>query len=273
MAWSRHRRLAMGATLSIGAALLLVGFAASPLLLLAIDRWVILDWPRLSEIGQAYDAASALLAGVAVVGVAISLLMQLRQIRISQVQAARMMHMELMRMLTSDPLLRLTSSSAVDVSEQEWRKNIYTNLFFKYLEMGYEIGHISEVSLRQHFAGQFRLTHAREFWRRVGDTYRVDAATKATRRTYKIVEEEHRRALGRPGIDLAPTKQVPPGEIAAPDNGRACGRRTAARCVIAGVGVGAGLVAGTAIQRWMSNHWRGTGRRRADRRRAPGQRP
>jgi hypothetical protein len=89
-----------------------------PLLLLAIDRWVILDWPRLSEIGQAYDAASALLAGVAVVGVAISLLMQLRQIRISQVQAARMMHMELMRMLTSDPLLRLTSSSAVDVSEQ-----------------------------------------------------------------------------------------------------------------------------------------------------------
>lgn len=273
MAWSRHRRLAMGATLSIGAALLLVGFAASPAAA-AGDRP--LGDPGLAEAER--DRPS------------------LRR----RVRAAGRGRGCGCRDLTAhatpaDPNIPgpggsddaygthadadQRSAAAFDVflcrrcQRTEWRKNIYTNLFFKYLEMGYEIGHISEVSLRQHFAGQFRLTHAREFWRRVGDTYRVDAATKATRRFYKIVEEEHRRALGRPGIDLAPTKQVPPGEIAAPDNGRACGRRTAARCVIAGVGVGAGLVAGTAIQRWMSNHWRGTGRRRADRRRAPGQRP
>jgi hypothetical protein len=254
----RHRRLAISVTVTAGAALLLLGFAASPLLLLALDGWVILDWSRLSDIGQAYDAASALLAGVAVVVVAVSLLMQVRQIRISQVQAARMMHLELMRMLTSDPLLRFTSPSAVGIDEEEWRKNIYTNLFFKYLEMGYEIGHISEESLRQHFTGQFRLIHAREFWRRVGGTFQVDADRKATRRFYDIVEEEHRRALARPepGIAVRPTKPGPAGEGIAAQPGRpgSARRRSVLRCVV--VGAGAGFVAGTAIQRWMSHRWR-----------------
>jgi hypothetical protein len=223
----------LGFALGTGTALLLLGFITSPLLLVLIDHGVSVDWSRLSEIGQAYDAASALLSGFAVVGVAVSLLMQVRQMRISQVQAARMMHLELMRTLTADPTLRATSTSAVGVSRSRWRRNIYTNLFFKYLEMGYQIGHISEESLRQHFAAQFQLAHAREFWRRNGDTFRVDADSRATIRFLNIVQEEYSRSLER--------AQQPPSH----------GHR-------ATVAFAAGLAAGSAIFRWaVRRHGRG----------------
>jgi hypothetical protein len=194
----RHRTWLTGTAVAAATAVLLVGFFVSPLLLLLIDRWISVDWSRLSEISPAYDAASAFLAGLAVAGVAVSLVMQVRQIRISQVQAARLMHLELMRMLTADPALRATSPAAVAVTPEEWRRSIYTNLFFKYLEMGFEIGHISEEALRQHFAAHFRLAHARDFWRRTAETFRVDADRRATRRFFQIVDEEYRSAAGGP---------------------------------------------------------------------------
>jgi hypothetical protein len=178
-----------------GTGLLLVGFFASPLILLLIDRAFDADWTRLANIGQTYGAASALLAGLAVGGVAASLAMQVRQVRISQIQAARMMHVELMQMLTADPVLRSTSPAAIGVSEDQWRRSIYTNLFFKYLEMGFLIGHISEESLRQHFAVQFRLEHVREFWRHTRETFRTDADRGGPRRFFQIVDEQYQHSL------------------------------------------------------------------------------
>jgi hypothetical protein len=193
------RRLATAIIAISATVLLLAAFFASPLILLLIDKTLHVDWTHLSEISQTYDAASALLAGIAVGGVAASLAIQVRQVRISQIQAARLMHLDLMKMLTADPVLRSTSPTAIGVTEEQWRRSIYTNLFFKYLEMGFTIGHISEESLRLHFSIQFKLGHVREFWARNRETYRTDADRRGPQRFFAIVDQQYTMALDREG--------------------------------------------------------------------------
>src|SRR5215471_21034949 len=51
----------------------------SPILLRQLDRIKGIDWSLLSNIGQTYGAASAILSAVALIGISISLLVQVRQ--------------------------------------------------------------------------------------------------------------------------------------------------------------------------------------------------
>lgn len=48
-----------------------------------------IDWIRLSDVGQTYGAASALVAGIALVGVVISIVLQMRSLAVSRIQMAR----------------------------------------------------------------------------------------------------------------------------------------------------------------------------------------
>jgi hypothetical protein len=77
------RRLATGATVTAaglgGLALILL----SPLALSWLDTLAGVNWSRLSEIGQTYGAASAILATLAFGGVAVSVFLQAQQIKTS----------------------------------------------------------------------------------------------------------------------------------------------------------------------------------------------
>src|SRR5207249_17958 len=78
--------------------------AASPVVLLPLSA-TSFDWTRLGDIGQAYGAASAILAGVALIGVALSLLLQSRQHRAETISAARERHLEIVKLALKDPAL------------------------------------------------------------------------------------------------------------------------------------------------------------------------
>ena len=67
----------------------------SPLLLRQIATLGGVDWTKLSDIGQTYGAASAILSALAVGGVAISLFLQANQGRANQVQMIREYQREL----------------------------------------------------------------------------------------------------------------------------------------------------------------------------------
>jgi hypothetical protein len=83
-------------------ALVLVVF--SPLALQAIASFPNLDWGKLSNVGQTYGAVSALLAAIAIVGVALSVLLQLRETRFNRLESGRSRHHELLRMAMENPL-------------------------------------------------------------------------------------------------------------------------------------------------------------------------
>src|SRR5271155_2186177 len=65
-----------------------------------------LDWSSLANIGQTYDAVSALITALALGGVVISLLYQARDVGAARSQAIRTFQFELIRMeLEDDDLL------------------------------------------------------------------------------------------------------------------------------------------------------------------------
>ena len=140
------RRVALGAALAglLGAAL----FAVLPYLLSWLNAWVAPDkLTRMSEVGQAYGGPSALLAGIAMIGVTAALAFQIRQFKTGQAIETRKMQIELMRMLVDDPSLRPVSPTYRGVGSDERRRAIFSNLMVKCLELGYEIGYVSRESL------------------------------------------------------------------------------------------------------------------------------
>jgi hypothetical protein len=63
------------------------------------------NWERLSLIGQSYGAISAVLAAAAVIGVALTLILQQRQMRESRRLAIRQFHTDLLAMAIDKPEL------------------------------------------------------------------------------------------------------------------------------------------------------------------------
>ena len=65
---------------------LLLLILVSPLFLRTLARAHGINWSQLSDIGQTYGAASAILSGVALVGVSLSLMVQARQAKAERIR-------------------------------------------------------------------------------------------------------------------------------------------------------------------------------------------
>jgi uncharacterized membrane protein (Fun14 family) len=75
------RRLAVYLAVILIVAFILSLVLLSPVLLRQLGRISGIDWARLSNIGQTYGAASAVLSAIALIGISLSLLVQARQAR------------------------------------------------------------------------------------------------------------------------------------------------------------------------------------------------
>src|SRR6202035_5609260 len=76
--------------------------AISPLALRQLSSIRGLNWTQLSNIGQTYGAASALLTGLALLGVAGSMIFQIRAIDVSRAESMRGQHAHLIEMALAD---------------------------------------------------------------------------------------------------------------------------------------------------------------------------
>lgn len=189
-------------------------FIASPILLAKVnaplpDR----DLNRLSEIGQAYGGVSAVFSGIAVFGVVAALRAQNRQIRISQAQSIRTMQIELMRMLIDDPSLRpISPSFSSGTNDAQRRRNLFTNLMLKYLEMGYEIGYFPEPAIRRELTSQFLLPDVYRFWGEAREHFRIDVVNRGATEFFEIVDSVWRDVSDRtpvpPAVDQPPASMV-----------------------------------------------------------------
>jgi hypothetical protein len=148
-----------------------------------------IDWQQVGDVGQAYGGVSAILAGLAFLAVAVSLLMQARQTRVAQLQAAHAMRLELFRLAYEHPDLQEGWSRSVDLPYPEWRLRTYVNLVFAYLRMGYEMQTISEPALRRALRNRFQTSLGRAYWEGARNAWRTGAHGRRQRNFYQLSEK------------------------------------------------------------------------------------
>ncbi len=193
---ANRRRFLIGSVLAASLAIGSVSFLAAPALILWINESLTDDeLARMSNAGQAYGGLSALLSGFATFAVAGALLLQIRQIRMSQAQGVRMIQIELMGMLVHNPELRPISPTLGDVARDQRLRDIYTNLILRYLEMGYEIGYFPARSIRSELVSQFAVEDIRRFWERTRSIQLSSIMNKAQRRFAQLVDEAYEEAV------------------------------------------------------------------------------
>jgi hypothetical protein len=161
MASSRHHRFVVAAGTSAIVALV----AASPWLM----RWVFPaddSWTQLSDFGQAYGAASAVLSALALCGIAYSLLLQSMQTRTSQIYALSQRQLDLVRFTLEHPEFAYSWGESPHAENYALRS--FSNLIVTHWLMLWRVGDIDEPSLRAMASRFFRGSVARAFWEEIG---------------------------------------------------------------------------------------------------------
>lgn len=173
-----------------------LGFLAwTPYILTMIDN-PSRDWVRLGGIAQTYAGASAMLSAAAILGVALSLVLQAREIKINRRQSQRALHIELFILALQEP--ELLKCWALDeshsVEPERLRQIVYTNLIFSHWEMLYGLGDMSEENVRRQSAMLLAGPIGREYWRFRRGRNPLGGDTRSDRRFSRIVEDEYQRA-------------------------------------------------------------------------------
>jgi len=199
--------------LSIAVLVVLVLVVLSPLALKQLGSLRGVNWAQLSNIGQTYGAASALLTGLALVGVAGSMVFQVRAIQVSREQASREHHAHLVEMASTDPVYqRCWAEEPAAFGTDRYRQQAYLNLIVSNWENEYVLGSFPEHAMRSTFAGLFRGEAGREFWARTGDMRLKASRNRQYRRFCQIMEEEYRKAIavGPPAVQAEAPPLPPP---------------------------------------------------------------
>jgi hypothetical protein len=198
----KRRALVNAALMTL--AVVIVILILSPFLLVLVDEAVpISDWATLSSIGQSYTGISAILAAIALIGVLLTFRAQQRQIELQQLQATRELQMQVYRLATEDPLYATAFGldRADRAAHDKFRLGLYINFLFRYFELGYVTGEISEAEMRHILANEnFTVgSAALQWWGEGGLTWRTGLSRSAQRETeFKaLVDDEYGKALDR----------------------------------------------------------------------------
>lgn len=214
------------------------------------------DWSELSDMGQTYGAASAILAALALGGVAISLVMQRREAKAAREQALRGLHTDLLRMALDSEEYLACWGPIGDSSDLAWyRQHIYLNLIVSHWQMMWEIGAISEDHLRITSRGIFGGALGRRFWREARQMRSDAIQSRRERQFHSIIDSEYLRAaesVSDPDVtDLADSYRAQALPHDEPDGSRHVfrGSWSSSSLVRYGLSFAAGVAVAAIIQR------------------------
>ncbi|WP_204038069.1 DUF6082 family protein [Micromonospora qiuiae] len=236
---------------------ILVAVLLSPLGLLWIGERPGYDWPLLGSVGEAYGAASAILAGLALTGVVISLIIQAREAKAAREQTLRALHADLLKMAIDDPGLLECWGPIEQSSDVEWfRKHVYTNLIVSHWQLMWEVDVLSEAHL-QVLADQFFKGEAgRRFWAEARGPGMKAETSRRARRFTAVIDQRYLAALaagppeGGSPHGRATDESVPITPSDQYTDARKAARRLAHFAVGAAVAAGA-IALGGYVTRWL----------------------
>lgn len=191
------RRSAFMPVLIVAAFAVLVLVIVSPLALRQLGSIHGLNWVQLSNIGQTYGAASALLTGLALIGVAGSMVFQVRAIEVNRQESMRGQHAHLIEIALADPVYMRAWGFDPKVygGSDRLRQLLYINLILSFWADRYRLGDIQETSMRGDLAILFRGEAGRNFWA-VGRYARLQISrSQPDARFHRIVDEEYQKAI------------------------------------------------------------------------------
>ena len=130
---------------------------------------------------------ATIISSIALLGVALGLILQSRQVEANQLQVMREMHLELIKVGIDNPAL--ASSVTTDISEEDYSRAGLLNLWVKYLQTGYSLKTISKASVALHAARMFKSEYSRDWWgTHARASYRTEAWRKSEKEFFEIVD-------------------------------------------------------------------------------------
>jgi hypothetical protein len=152
---------------------------------------------------------STLISSIALLGVAISLFLQARQLRASQIQAARASQVELIKFTLDNPAMAAMAEELEGTGDAEnFVQNVFRNWYFVHLSMSYDTRATSKSNIQRLARVTFMAEGARRWWEEIGHTYDEMATSKREKEFYAIVDGEFQRVSRMRGS--AKTGDVPP---------------------------------------------------------------
>ncbi|TDC76188.1 DUF6082 family protein [Actinomadura sp. 7K507] len=255
--WERGERQRLRRGLLVGGGVLLflalLGLvAASPVLLYQLGEAGGVDWNKIGAIGDAYGAAATLVTAMSLLGIAVSLLLGVKDSRTNRAQAIRTFHFELIRTQLDDPDLlwangwpRPEMRSDQERTVTRVRQHLYANQWLYFYLMQYELRVLSEENLRTLLSNEFFNGEVgRQYWVSTGSTFTVMKGRRI-KRFFRIVEEEYRHALDS-GREPVPASGLPPALAPAGRPSRLPALGAVATVV---AGAAAGAAGATALRR------------------------
>jgi Family of unknown function (DUF6082) len=183
--------------LALSSALLLL-IALSPLLLREIGRTKGVNWTIIANVGQAYGGASAILAGIALIGIAGSLIVQTNQARTERIRLVRERHHELLRIILENPRVYApVMGTRTPATSEEVQQFLFATMYMNYSLMGYEMGVIDEQSLaKEILASAFAAEPFRDWWAVSGVYWSPkDATSRKERKFRRILNDQYAAAI------------------------------------------------------------------------------
>jgi Family of unknown function (DUF6082) len=179
--------------LSIAAILCLV-VLSSPFYLELLAGFKRADWTEIGNIGQAYGAASAILSALALLGIAVSVRLQVREHFANRHQIVRTQHFRLLELALENPERYMPAIGF------DWRKRtidemcqyLYTTMIVNYHHTGYSLGVTPEEALRgEVFPDIFATESGRKWWTAAAQDWRSARPGKFV----TILDEEYEKAI------------------------------------------------------------------------------
>ena len=183
--------------ITVTATILILSLVAiSPDLLKPWERLKGINWTQLGNIGQTYGGASAILGGVALIGISASLIIQVRQDRTERVRAVRERHMELLRIVLDNPRIYApVVGPNRHRTADEIRQHLFTTMWMNYSLTGYEMGILPERTVREEIMrSSFEGKPARTWWSAAQPHWVEGGITRKERQFTRMIDEEYRKA-------------------------------------------------------------------------------
>jgi hypothetical protein len=151
------------------------------------------SWQELSNVGQAYGGVSAILSGLAFCGIAGSLVLQWRQVRLGQIMTARERHFELVKLAVEDPDLAFPFQH--NLSRSELRRWLVLNLWVAHWAMLWDMGALSLQGLRTEFNLLFQDREGLAWWAERGRAGWQGEVSRRRKAFVAVAEDAYQRAV------------------------------------------------------------------------------
>jgi hypothetical protein len=135
---------------------------------------------------------STLISSIALAGVAASLLLQARQLRVSQLQISHAAQFDLLKIGFDRPDI---IAGVLEEEPDNFSGSIYINWTMKYMQLSYDINTLTAEAVRVQARTMFSAQFPRSWWLRAKPIYLAEATTKREVEFISVIDEVYEQAL------------------------------------------------------------------------------